>query len=156
MKLVLFPIARQSVLCLQSHMLLCNFGEIPVFWNIVPGGEGGAPRMCTDPGCHDSMFWPAELSEWTCVCRTFWFVELAYRACVSHARNLDVNSSAVNQREYRIFDVIKSIAIECVRAQQVVHKVSTILGAVMDSRYSKTIEQWRFDFRAQIGWRLWV
>ena len=48
-------------------------------------------------------------------------------------RNPYVNSSAVNQREYRTFDVIKSIAIECVRAQPSVHKVSTILGAVMDS-----------------------
>ena len=96
-------------------------------------GEGSVSRMCADPGCHDPMIWPAELSEWTCVCRTVWFVELAYRACVSHARNPYVNSSAVNQREYRTFDVIKSIAIECVRAQPSVHKVSTILGAVMDS-----------------------
>ena len=80
-------------------------------------GEGSASRMCADPGCHDPMIWPAELSEWTCVCRTVWFVELAYRACVSHVRNPYVNSSAVNQREYWTFDVIKSIAIECVRAQ---------------------------------------
>ena len=71
--------------------------------------------------------------EWTCIRRTVWFVELAYRACVSHARNPYVNSSAVNQREYRTFDVIKSIAIECVRVQPSVHKVSTILSAVMDS-----------------------
>ena len=49
--------------------------------------------------------------------------------------------SVVNQREYRTFGVIKSIAIECVRAQQGVHKVSTIIGAVMDSQNSKTIEQ---------------
>ena len=87
-------------------------------------------------------------------CRTFrvnlrlpnFLVELAYRpyhACVSHAHNLDVNSSALNQREYRTFDVIKSIAIECVRAQQGVHNVSTILGTMMDSRNSKTIEQRR-------------
>ena len=76
-----------------------------------------------------------------CVCRSVWFVELAYRASVSQARNLDVHSPAVNQREYRTFDVIKSIAIEWVSAQQGVHKVSTILGAVMDSRNSKTIEQ---------------
>ena len=96
-------------------------------------GEGSVSRRCADPGCHDPMIWPAELSEWTCVCRTVWFVELAYRACVSHARNPYVNSSAVKQREYRTFDVIKSIAIECVRAQPGVHKASTILGAVMDS-----------------------
>ena len=89
--------------------------------------------------------WPAELHEWTCVCRTVWFVELAYCACVSHARNPYVNSSAVNQREYRTFDVIKSIAIECVRAQPGLHKVSTILGAVMHSRNSKTIVYRRSD-----------
>ena len=64
-----------------------------------------------DPGCQDPVFWPAELSEWTCICRTVW-LELAYRA----------NSSAVNLREYRTFDVIKSITIECVRAQQGVRR----------------------------------
>ena len=53
--------------------------------------------------------------------------------------------SAVNEREYRTFDVIKSIAIECVRTQPGVHKVNTILGAVMDSRNSKTIVQRRSD-----------
>ena len=95
--------------------------------------EGSVSRMCADPGCHDPMIWPAELSEWTCIRRTVWFVELAYCACVSHARNPYINSSAVNQREYRTFDVIKSIAIECVRVQPSVHKVSTILSAVMDS-----------------------
>ena len=97
-------------------------------------GEGSVSRMCADPGCHDPMGFdlPNSQSE-LCVCRTVWFVELAYRACVSHARNPYVNSSAMNQREYRTFDVIKSIAIECVRAQPSVHKVSTILGAVMDS-----------------------
>ena len=136
----------ESVLWLQSHMLPCNFGETPMFWNPVPGlGEGSVSRMCVDPGCQDPMIWPAELSEWTCVCRTVWFVELAYRPCVSHVRNPYVNSSAVNQREYRTFDVIKSIAIECVRAQPGVHKVSTILGAVMDSQNSKTIVQRRSD-----------
>ena len=107
--------------------------------------EGSASRMCADPGCHDPMIWPAELSVWTCVCRTVWFVELAYRACVSNVRNPYVNSSAVNQREYRTFDVIKSIEIECVRTQPGVHKVGTILGAVMDSRNSKTIVQRRSD-----------
>ena len=132
-------------------MLPCNFGETPVLWNPVPGGEGSPSRMCADPGCHDPVIWPAELSEWTCLCRTVWFVVLAYRACVSHARNPDVNSSAVNQREYRTFDVIKSIAMECVRAQQGVHKVSTILGAVMDSRNSKTIEQRRSDSGRWLG-----
>ena len=141
----------ESVLWLQSHMLPCNFGETPVFWNPVPSGEGSASRMCVEPGCHDPMIWPAELSEWTCICRTVWFVELAYRACVSHARNPDVNSSAVNQRECRTFDVIKSIAIECVRAQQGVHKVSTILGAVMDSWYSETMEQRWSDSGRRLG-----
>ena len=136
----------ESVFWLQSHMLPCNFGESPVFWNPVPGGEGSASCMCAGPICHDPMFWPAVLSEWTCVCRNVWFVELAYRACVSH-----VNSSAVNQREYRTFDVIKSIAIGCVWAQQGVHKVSTILGAVMDSRNSKAIEQRRSDSRPRLG-----
>ena len=91
------------------------------------------------------MIWSAELSEWTCVCRTVWFVELVYCACVSNVRNPYVNSSAVNQREYRTFDVIKSIAIEFMRTQPDVHKVSTILGAVMDSRNSKTIVQRRSD-----------
>ena len=71
----------ESVLWIQSHMLPCNFGETPVFWNPVPGVEGSVSRMCADPGCHDPMIWPAELSEWTCVCRTVWFVELAYCAC---------------------------------------------------------------------------
>ena len=121
----------ESVLWLQSHMLPCNFGETPDV--LKSRAEGSFSRMCADPGCHDAMIWPAELSEWTCVCRTVWFVELAYRACVSHVRNPYVNSSAVNQREYRTFDVIKSIAIECVRAKPSVHKVSTILSAVMDS-----------------------
>ena len=141
----------ESVLWLQSHMLPCNFGETPVFWNPVPGGEGSVPRMCVDPGCHDPMIWPAELSEWFCVCRSVWFVELVYHACVSHAHNPDVNSSAVKQREYWTFDVIKSNAIECVRAQQGVYKVSTILGAVMDSRNSKTIEQQRSDSGRRLG-----
>ena len=90
--------------------------------------------------------------EWTCVCQTVWLAELVYRSCHSHARNPDVNSSAVNRKEYRTFDVIKSIAIECARAQQGVHKVSTILGAVMDSRNGKTIKQRRSDSER----RLWV
>ena len=46
------------------------------------------------------------------------FAELVYRACVIGVHNPDVNSFVVNQRHYRTFDVIKSIAIECVRAQQ--------------------------------------
>ena len=119
----------ESVLWLQSHMLPCNFGETPMFWNPV---RKVACRACARiPDV--TIPWFAELSEWTCIRRTVWFVELAYRACVSHARNPYVNSSAVNQREYRTFDVIKSIAIECVRVQPSVHKVSTILSAVMDS-----------------------
>ena len=114
------PNCYESVLWLQSHILPCNFGETAVFWNPVPGGESSVSRMCVDPGCHDTVVWPAELSEWTCICRTVWLVELAYRACVTDARNPDVNNSAVNLREYRTFDAIKSIAIECVRAQQAV------------------------------------
>ena len=47
--------------------------------------------------------------------------------------------------------MIKSIAIECVRAQQGLHKVSTILGAVMDSRNSKTIEQRRSYTGRRLG-----
>ena len=66
------------------------------------------------PDVRDPVFWPAELLEWTCICGTVWLIELAYRACVTDARSPDINSSAVNLREYRIFDVIKSIAIECV------------------------------------------
>ena len=117
-KISTIPNYYESVLWLQSHILPCNFGETVVFWNPVQGGEGSVSRMCVNPGCHDPVFWPAELSEWTCICRTVWLVELAYRACVTDARNPDVNNSAVNLREYRTFDVIKSIAIECVQAQQ--------------------------------------
>ena len=118
------PNCYESVLWLQFHILSCNsnFGETAVFWNPVPGGEGSVSCMCVDPGCQDPVFWPAKLSEWTCICRTVWLVELAYRACVTDARNPDVNSSAVNLREYRTFNVIKSMAIECVRAQQGVHR----------------------------------
>ena len=111
------PNCYESVLWLQSHILPCNFGETAVFWNPVPGEEGSVSRMCMDPGYDDPVVWPAELSEWTCICRTVWLVELAYHACITNARNPDVNSSAVNLREYRTFDVIKSIAIVFVRAQ---------------------------------------
>ena len=124
MKWVLFPLAMNrssgyNPICCPAISAKLRCFEIPC-----QGGEGSASRICADPGCHDPMIWPAELSEWTCVFRTVWFVESAYRACVSHAGNPDVNSSVVNQREYRTFDVIKSIAIDCVRAQQGVHKVS--------------------------------
>ena len=51
----------------------------------------------------------------------------------------------------RTFDVINSIAIECVRAQQGVYKVSTILGVVMNSRNSKTIEQRWSDSGRRLG-----
>ena len=124
-KMSTMPNCYESVLWLQSHIsciLPCNFGETAVFRNPVPGGEGSVSRMCVDPGCHDTVVWPAELSEWTCICRTVWLVELAYRVCVTDARNPDVNNSAVNLREYRTFDAIKSIAIGCVRAQQVVRR----------------------------------
>ena len=142
----------ESVLWLQSHILPCYFGETPVLWNPVAEIEKVARRACAR--IQDvTIPWfdlPNSQSE-VCVCRTVWFVELAYRACVSHARNPDVNSSVVNQREYWTFDVIKSIAIECVRAQQGVHKVSTIISAGMDSRNSKTIEQRRPDSGRRLG-----
>ena len=47
--------------------------------------------------------------------------------------------------------MIKSIAIEWLPAHQGVHKVSTIIGAMMDSRNSKTIEQWRSDTGSILG-----
>ena len=148
MKWVLFPIAMNrssgyNPICCPAISAKLRCFEIP--YHCSWSAEGSASRMCADPGCHDPMIWPAKLSVWTCICRTVWFVELAYRACVSNVRNPYVNSSAVNQREYRTFDVIKSIAIECVRTQPGVHKVSTILGAVMDSRNNKTIVQRRSD-----------
>ena len=128
----------ESVLWLQSHMLPCNFGKTPVFWNPVPEMEKVARRACARiPDVTIPWFdLPNSQSE-VCICRTVW--------------NPDVNSSVVNQREYQTFDVIKSIAIECVRAQQGVHKVSTILGALMDSRNSKTIEQRRPDSGRRLG-----
>ena len=67
-----------------------------------------------------------------------WFVESAYCACVTDARSLDVNSSAVIQRQYWTFDVIKPSVCE----QKVCVKVSTILRNIMDSCDSKTIKQW--------------
>ena len=81
-----------------------------------------------------------------------WFVELAYRACVTDARNPGVNSSAAIQRQCRNFDVIKSPAFECVREHsRSCVEVSTILGDVMDSRNSKTIEQLRCDSGRRLG-----
>ena len=105
----------------------------------MPGGQGSVSRMGAYPGCHNPMFWPAELRS-ELLSAELWFVEWVYRTCLIDAHNPDVNSSAVIQRQYQTFDVIKSIAIECVPAQQGV-EVSTILGDVMDSRNSKTIEQ---------------
>ena len=150
MKWVLFPIAMNrssgyNPICCPAISAKLRCFEIPC------QVEKVARRACTDPGCHDPMIWPADLSEWTCVCRTVWFVELPYCACVSHALNPDVNSYVVNQREYRTLDVIKSIAIDNVWAQQDVHRVSTIFGAVMDSRNSKTIEQRRSDSGRRFG-----
>ena len=69
-----------------------------------------------------------------------WFVESAYCACVTDAHNLDVNSSAVIQRQYWTFDVTLSVC-----EHKVCVKVSTILGNVMDSCDSKTIKQWWSD-----------
>ena len=51
-----------------------------------------------------------------------WFVELAYRTCVTDTRNLDVKSAAVIQRPNRTFDVIKLITIKCVWVQQGVRR----------------------------------
>ena len=124
---VLFPIAMNQssgynpIYCPAISAKLRCF-EIPCQVEKGYQVKCSVSRMCMDPGCQDPVFWSAELSEWTCICRTVWLVELAYRACVTDARNPDVNSSAVNLREYRTFDVIKSITIKCVRAQQGVHR----------------------------------
>ena len=136
----------ESVLWLQSHMLPCNFGETPVFWNPVPGGEGSASRMRGSrmSRSHDLTCRTLRVNLHLPNCLVCW-------VSVSRMRQPDVNSNAVNQREYWTFDVIKSTAIECVRAQQGVHKVSTILGAVTDSRNSKTIEQRRSDSGRRFG-----
>ena len=66
------------------------------------------------------------------------------------ACNPDVNSSAVIQRQYRL-NMIRSIAIECVWAQQGVRGMGTILGDVMDSQNSKAIEQRRSDSGRRLG-----
>ena len=71
----------ESVFWLQSHMLPCNFGGTPVFWNPVPApGQCSLSRMCADPGCHNPMFWSAELSKWTFVCRTLvcWVIQITH------------------------------------------------------------------------------
>ena len=77
------------------------------------------------------------------------FVELEYRVCVTDAHNFDVNSYAVIQRQYRTFYVIKSIAIECVRAQQGVFSTNFW-------RRNAFTEQWKhwaanLRLKAQIG-----
>ena len=119
--------------------------------------EKVAWRACAwIPNIRDPVFWPAELLEWTCICGTVWLIELAYRACVTDARSPDINSSAVNLWEYRIFDVIKSIAIECVRAQQGVRRSKYNYccrdGFIEQSNHRAATVR----LRAQIGWRSWV
>ena len=84
---------------------------------------------------------------------TDWFVELAHRACVTDAHNLDVNHSAVIQGQYRTFDVIKSIAIECVLAKQGLRR-----SKYSSRRHNGFTEQKKHRaatvrLRAQIGWR---
>ena len=132
----------QSVFWLQSHML--PFGGIPRFWNPVPGQHGRLSRMCADPGCHDHMVCPAELSE-ALSSAGHWFVKLAYGACFTDLRNPDVNSSAVIKRQYRTFYVIKLIATEYVLTQRGVHGSKYDSRRQMDSRNSKTIEQRHSD-----------
>ena len=111
----------ESTCLLQSHMFPCNFGKSPVFWNPVPIEQGSVSRMCADPcvtiPCFDLPNFRSEPSS-----VELWVVELAYRPCFTNARNPDVNSSTVFQRQYRTFDVIKSITIDCVRAQHDVRR----------------------------------
>ena len=99
-------------------------------------------RMCADP---------SELSEGTFV-EELWFVKLAYRACVTDACNLDVNNSAVIQKQYRTFDVIKLIATECVLVQQGVcrsnHNSRRCNGFMKQKKYRAATVR----LMAPIGW----
>ena len=150
---VLFPIAMNRSSGYNPSKIALQFRRNCGVLKSRARWEGSVSRMCVDPGCRDPVFWPAELSEWTCICRTVWLVGLAYRACVTDARNPDVNSSAVNLREYRTFDVIKSIAIECVRAQQGVRrsKYKSWCRDGFTEEYNHRAATVRL--RAQIGWR---
>ena len=107
---------HESVFWLQSHMLPCNYGETPVFWNPVPGLD--------KVGCH---------------------------AC---ARIPDVNSSAINQRQYRDIELsiwLNWLWLNVCKHYRVCVEVSTILGDVMDSQNSKTIEQRWSDSGCRLG-----
>ena len=117
-KMISISNCYESVFWLQSHMLPCNFGGTLVFWNTVPGLDKVACYACAQIAdaiipCFVLPNFRSELSS-----GELGFVELAYGAWVTDACNPDVNTSAVIQRQYQTFDVIKSIAIECVRAQQ--------------------------------------
>ena len=125
-------------------MLLCSFDGTPVFWNPVPGGQGGVSRMCVDPGCHNPMFCHAELSEWTSPSE-LWFVELAYRTRVTDVRNPDVNSTAVIQDNIELSMWLNRLQFSVCEHSRVCVDVNTLLGDVMDSRNSTTIEQRRSD-----------
>ena len=69
-KWVLFPIAMNRIS--GSNPIYCHAtsAELPMFWNVVPGGQGCVSRMWADLGCHNHMVCPAEFSEWTFVCRS--------------------------------------------------------------------------------------
>ena len=129
-------------------MLPSNFGETLVFWNPkfwcfeIPcqvdkvACRTWAQILDVTIPCFDlPNFW-SELAS-----AELWFVESAYRVCITDAHNPDVNSSTLNQRPYQTFDVIKSIANECVREKQGCVEINTNFGDVMDSCNSKTIEQ---------------
>ena len=123
-KLMVISHCYVSVFKLQSHILSCSFVGTPVFWNPMPAARKISRRACAripDVTIHvvlscrtfrlTTLFlWSAEL----------YFVELAYHACVSRwaqpgCKSCKHNSAAI-QTQLRTFDVIKSIAIECVRA----------------------------------------
>ena len=80
--------------------------------------QGSVSRKCADPGCQShalSFCWTFVC--WTLVCCVDFFVD--FFSGMHNAHNPDIISSVTIQKPYRTFDVIKSIALECVRAQQV-------------------------------------
>ena len=132
---------------LQSHMSPCNFGRTQVFWDPCQVDNAGCHACARIPDvpipCFDLPNFQSGLSvaELTLVC---W-------VSTSHMRHRCAQPSCKQLCwQYRTFDVIKSIALECVLAQQAVHR-SKILGDVMDSRNSKTIEQRRSDCGRRLG-----
>ena len=116
-KLLVSDPGRDHGTCI-THVLWRMLGSLTC-----SGGENvpGIPVVCTTVNfryptrgpCFVPPNFRSELSS-----AKLWFVELACHANVTNVRNPDVNNYAVIQRQYRTFDVIKSIAIECVRAQQ--------------------------------------